>query len=90
MLRRLAKESGGEAFFPVQLSETVEICKRIARDIRDQYTIGYSSTNGKRDGTYHKIRLAAREKDNGKLSVRTRAGYSTGAKLPSGKDPAAQ
>jgi len=45
VLRRLAKESGGEAFFPTRLSETVEICRRIARDIRDQYTIGYSSTN---------------------------------------------
>jgi len=86
VLRRLAKESGGEAFFPTQLRETVEICERIARDIRDQYTIGYSSTNGKRDGVYHKVRLAAREIDNGKLFVRTRAGYSTGKELQPGKD----
>jgi Ca-activated chloride channel family protein len=89
VLRRLAKESGGESFFPVQLSETVEICKLIARDIRDQYTIGYSSTNEKHDGSYHKIRVTAndpaRNKDNGKLFVRTRAGYSTG--LPPLKVP---
>lgn len=87
VLRHLAKESGGEVFFPAQLSETVEICERIARDIRDQYTIGYSSTNAKRDGVYHKVRLTAREKDNRKLFVRTRAGYSTGTGL---KDSAAQ
>ncbi len=86
VLRRLAKESGGEAFFPTRLNETVEICQRIARDIRDQYTIGYSSTNGKRDGVYHKVRLAAREKDNEKLFVRTRAGYSTGRELQPSKD----
>jgi VWFA-related protein len=86
VLRRLAKESGGEAFFPAQLLETVEICQRIARDIRDQYTIGYSSTNGKREGVYHKVRVAAREKDNGKLFVRTRAGYSTGGELQPSKD----
>jgi len=86
VLRRLAKDSGGEAFFPAQLRETVEICQRIARDIRDQYTIGYSSTNGKRDGVYHKIRLVAREKDTGKLFVRTRAGYSTGKELQPSKD----
>jgi Ca-activated chloride channel family protein len=86
VLRRLAKESGGEAFFPSQLSETVEICERFARDIRDQYTIGYSSTNAKRDGVYHKVRLAAREKNDGKLFVRTRAGYSTGVELQPGKD----
>lgn len=90
VLRRLARESGGEAFFPAQLSETVGICKRIAQDIRDQYTIGYASTSGERNGAYHKVRLAAHEKDNGKLFVRTRAGYSTGAELPAGKDSAAQ
>ena len=55
VLRRLAQETGGEAFFPLQLSETVQICERIARDIRDQYTIGYSSTNQKRDNRYHKF-----------------------------------
>jgi Ca-activated chloride channel family protein len=88
VLRHLAKESGGEAFFPAQTNETVEVCERIARDIRDQYTIGYSSTEGKRDGIYHKVRLAARDKDHGKLFVRTRAGYSTGAAVPPEKDSA--
>jgi len=90
VLRRLAQETGGEAFFPAQLSETVEICERIARDIRDQYTIGYSSMNGKQDKAYHKVRLTARVKENGKLSVRTRAGYSAGAGIAAGKDPAAK
>ncbi len=79
VLNRLARESGGEAFFPHQISETVQICERIARDIRDQYTIGYLSTNNK-DGTYHRIRLAAKAQGAEKLSVRTRAGYSAAAK----------
>jgi Ca-activated chloride channel family protein len=82
VLRRLAHETGGQAFFPSQLSETVEICERIAKDIRDQYTIGYSSASEKRDGTYHKIRLTARSKTVGKLTVRTRAGYSAGEAPP--------
>ena len=84
VLQRLAQETGGEAMFPTRLSETVEICEHIARDIRDQYTIGYSSPNTSRDGTYHKVRLAARMNGNGKLSVRTRAGYrARGALQPS-------
>jgi Ca-activated chloride channel family protein len=58
VLSRLARESGGEAFFPHQLDETVQICEHIARDIRDQYTIGYVSTKNK-DGAYHKVRLVA-------------------------------
>ena len=85
VLRRLAQETGGQAFFPAQLSETVAICERIARDIRDQYTIGYSSANEKRDGSYHKVRLTARAKTDGKLSVRTRAGYSTETLAPPAK-----
>jgi Ca-activated chloride channel homolog len=75
VLRRLAQESGGEAFFPTLQSDTVEICDRIARDIRDQYTIGYSSASAKQAGTYHKVRVAVRPQADGKLSVRTRAGY---------------
>jgi Ca-activated chloride channel homolog len=86
VLQRLAQETGGEAIFPTRLSETVEICERIARDIRDQYTIGYSSPNDKRDGTYHKVRLTARMNGNGKLSVRTRAGYRTEGTFQPSKD----
>jgi Ca-activated chloride channel family protein len=90
VLRRLAVQTGGEAFFPAQLSQTVEICERIARDIRDQYTIGYSYANQKRDGAYHRIRLTAQTKDNGKLSVRTRAGYRTEGGLPPTNAPASK
>lgn len=79
VLSHLARESGGEAFFPHQLDETIQICEHIARDIRDQYTIGYVSTKNK-DGAYHKVRLAARPESGEKLSVRTRAGYSAEAK----------
>ena len=84
VLSRLAHETGGEAFFPSKPGETVEICKRIARDVRDQYTIGFSSMNGK-PGAYHTIRVTARSKDHGKLSVRTRAGYIAGGELQPGK-----
>ena len=90
VLERLAHESGGEAFFPTEVSETLQICQRIARDIRDQYTIGYSSMSTKKDGTYHKVRLTARAKADGKLSVRTRAGYSSGVELAPGIEPAAK
>src|SRR5665213_1373328 len=43
VLRRLAHETGGQAFLTSQLAEAVEICEHIARDIRDQYTVAYSS-----------------------------------------------
>jgi VWFA-related protein len=77
-LRRLAHISGGEAFLPQQLSEIVSICEHIARDIRNQYTVGYVSSNPAQPGTYHSIRLVARAAGKGKLAVRTRAGYIAG------------
>ncbi len=90
VLERLAHESGGEAFFPTEVSETLQICERIARDIRDQYTIGYSSMSTTKDGTYHKVRVTAHAKSDGKLSVRTRAGYRSGAALLPVTEPAAK
>lgn len=79
VLKRLAHATGGAAFFPGELSALVAVCERIARDIRNQYTIGYVSTNATRDASYRDIRVVARPAGHGKLSVRTRAGYIAGA-----------
>jgi VWFA-related protein len=78
VLKRLANATGGETFVPVELDEVVAICERIARDIRHQYTIGYVPINRSRDGDFRHIRLIARAKGQGKLSVRTRSGYIPG------------
>jgi VWFA-related protein len=88
VLRRLAEATGGEAFFPSQTSEAVAICERIARDIRNQYTIGYVSTAAAQPGVYRTIRVAARGAGNGKLFVRTRTGYITGGESQPVEDDA--
>ncbi|HEY3827086.1 MAG TPA: VWA domain-containing protein [Bryobacteraceae bacterium] len=75
VLRRLARATGGEAFFPSQLNEVVAICERIARDIRNQYTIGYISNGHAPPGAQRAIRMAAHAAGDGKLSVRTRSSY---------------
>jgi Ca-activated chloride channel family protein len=83
VLKQLARETGGEAFFPEHLNEVVANCERIARDIRNQYTIGYVSTNSAQPGAYRVIRVAAVAKEHGKLSVHARAGYiATGESQP--------
>jgi Ca-activated chloride channel homolog len=76
VLHHLAQATGGEAFFPRESSDVVTICERIARDIRSQYTIGYVSSNVKQDGVHRTVRVAAQAPDRGKLSVRTRPGYT--------------
>jgi VWFA-related protein len=78
VLRRLAHATGGEAFFPTQPIDVVSICEHIASDIRNQYTIGYVSSNSARPGVYRSIRLVAHAAGKGKLVVRTRAGYIAG------------
>ncbi|MGD1158284.1 MAG: VWA domain-containing protein [Terriglobia bacterium] len=74
-LRRLAKATGGEAFLVESLPEVVPICERIAHDIRSQYTLAYAPANRKQDGTYRVIHVKAAAPGQGRLSVRTRAGY---------------
>jgi VWFA-related protein len=75
VLSRLARITGGDSFFPTELSAVVAICERIARDIRQQYTIGYVSSNSSRPGAYRTIRVVAQSPGRGRLTVRTRSGY---------------
>jgi Ca-activated chloride channel family protein len=79
VLTRLARATGGEAFFPSQHEEVVAICESIARDIRNQYTVGYVSTNEARTSAWRSIRLTAAAAGHGKLLVRTRTGYIAGS-----------
>ena len=78
VLLRLARSTGGEAFFPSRVDEVVAICERIARDIRNQYTIGYLSNSSAPPGAMRTIRMGARATGKGELSVRTRSGYVPG------------
>src|SRR5947209_19793865 len=75
VLKQFAAETGGDAFLPKALKEVVPICERIARDIRNQYTVAYVPANRKQDGTYRTIQIKASAPGQGHLSVRTRAGY---------------
>jgi Ca-activated chloride channel family protein len=75
VLKQLAEETGGEVFLPQSLKEAVPVCERIARDIRNQYTIAYVPTNTKRDGSYRTIEVKASAPGHKNLSVRTRSGY---------------
>ena len=75
MLRKFARITGGETFLPDETSQVVPICKRIAEDIRTQYTIGYVSSNQKPDNAYRTIHVTATGPHSQKLVVRTRTGY---------------
>ncbi len=78
-LEIIAQHTGGIAFFPKTLDEVDEISRTVARDIRNQYTIGYQPTNPRGNGGFRQIRVDARAKGHGKLMVRTKSGYYAGA-----------
>lgn len=56
-LRKLADAAGGRAFFPQTSGEVQAIAERIARELRERYTIGYVPTNARRDGTWRSVRV---------------------------------
>jgi len=72
-LKDLATATGGDAFFPKDVSEVDRIAKEVARDVRNQYTIQYTPTNVTLDGTYRQIKMTVNAP--GKPTVRTRSGY---------------
>ncbi len=78
VLRKLARVTGGEAYFPGKLADVVAICARIARDIRHQYAIGYIPTSAAPPGAWRSIHVTAGNKTDGKLAVHTRSGYIAG------------
>ena len=80
-LEIIAQRTGGLAFFPKTLDEVDEISRQVAHDIRNQYTIGYKPTNPKGTGGFRQIRVEAKAKGHGKMSVRTKSGYYAGTQV---------
>ena len=74
LLRRLASVSGGVAYFPKELPEIDKICRQIAADIRERYTIGYVPDTSGNVGDLRNIKVSA-AKDDGKFTVRARSSY---------------
>ncbi|MGA2922360.1 MAG: VWA domain-containing protein [Candidatus Sulfotelmatobacter sp.] len=83
-LEVIAQRTGGLAFFPKTLDEVDEISRQVAHDIRNQYTIGYKPTNPKGTGGFRTIRVEAKAKGHGKMSVRTKSGYYAGTQPAAG------
>lgn len=72
-LNALAEATGGEAFFPKDVSEVERIAHQVAHNIRNQYSIVYAPADQTMDGTFRQIKLVVNAPGN--LKVRTRSGY---------------
>jgi Ca-activated chloride channel homolog len=54
-LIHIAEASGGHAYFPNNVDEARMYMERVARDLREQYTLGYFPTN--RNGGWRSVRV---------------------------------
>ena len=75
ILLRLCRDTGAIAYFPKADERVSDISKEIARDLREQYTIGYVPRKMGSADSYRKIEVKVTVPDRGKLRVRTRPGY---------------
>jgi len=75
-LLKIAEVSGGKAYFPQNEDEARNMMERIARDLREQYTIGYFSSSA-RDGSWRSVRVEVKPPLGfpQKLSANYRHGY---------------
>jgi len=72
VLKRLAEQTGGRAFFPFKADDTAADFREIARELRSQYSLAYVSTNRAHDGTFRNITIEPLPKG---LQVRAKPGY---------------
>jgi Ca-activated chloride channel homolog len=72
VLKQLANETGGRAYFPTDARELAKIYQGIWDELSSQYSIAYSSTNPKRDGAWRRIQVRLLKPG---LTARTKLGY---------------
>jgi Ca-activated chloride channel family protein len=72
VLRQFSQETGGRSFFPNQASDLTNVYGQIADELSSQYTVGYTSRNAKRDGSWRRVVVRV-SKPN--LTARTKQGY---------------
>ncbi len=72
-LDALTFATGGQVWYPKELSEVEGIAREVAHEIRNQYILGYTPSNQALDGTFRRIRVSVTAP--GDPIVRTRTGY---------------
>ena len=69
----LVESTGGQVFYPRNLSEVERIAHEMGRDIRNQFTIAYTPANTEFDGGFRQIKVVIDAPGN--LIAHTRSGY---------------
>jgi Ca-activated chloride channel family protein len=74
-LQRMAAITGGQAFFPSSIKELEKIYEKIQKEIAARYSIGFTSTDARKDGSWRKVEIKVKRTDLKSAKLRTRTGY---------------
>ncbi len=72
LLRKIATQMGGRAFFPIREEQLPNVHATVAADAFRRYLISYTPKNQDADGAFRKISLSTTNPD---FKIRTRDGY---------------
>ncbi|MCA1584315.1 MAG: VWA domain-containing protein [Acidobacteria bacterium] len=72
VLRQFGQETGGRAFFPSKAEDLKDVYGQIADELSSQYSVGYASKNGRRDGAWRRVVVQVARPN---LTTRTKRGY---------------
>ncbi|MFB3906244.1 MAG: VWA domain-containing protein [Acidobacteriota bacterium] len=72
----IADMAGGRVIFPENVDQLKPAFASIAQDLRNQYRLGYISSNSAKDGTWRRVDVQVREAKEKGLRVRAKKGYT--------------
>ncbi len=72
-LRKLSRETGGQAFFPKGIGDLNRSFDQIQNELHSQYRLAYIPSNVEQNGQWRSIQVQIKGRDD--LIVRTRQGY---------------
>jgi Ca-activated chloride channel homolog len=82
-LQRFSAMTGGQAFFPSSIKEVDGLYEKIRKEIAARYTLGYTSTDERPDGTWRPVEVKLKRSDLRGAKIRTRPGYFAAGTIPS-------
>jgi len=76
LLHDVAEETGGQLFRVDDLADMADIATKISAELRNQYVLGYTSDDAKRDGKWRKLKVKLVPPEGlPQLTVHARTGY---------------
>lgn len=73
VLQELVELTGGEVFFTTDVRKLDDICSKISDSLRNEYLLGYASTNTTKDGKWRRLHLKVNNMS--RIRVHARSGY---------------